>query len=92
MLTHRINIRLGHPRKRIIANQTILKRVSPEYLRKIAGQFLKLFQIVAAENDAGVEEGGVPRRPDFSAGFSDWGLAELVPPIAPEAFFAMSGD
>jgi len=26
---------------------------------------------------------------DFSAGFSDWGLVELAPPIAPEAFFAM---
>ena len=36
-----------------------------------------------------LSEGGVPRRPNLPAGFSDWGLVELAPPIAPEAFFAM---
>jgi hypothetical protein len=60
-----------------------------------------VFQIVAAADAAGVEEGegfrgvsegGVLRRPDFAPGFSDLGLVELAPPIATENSFAMSGD
>ena len=85
---------LGLAPKDLVVAVGVEGRVNVNQVHAGVGQLGELFQIVAAINDAGVEEGGgfqlgggASYTSPYLFGFSE--ALGFAPPIAPEAFFAM---